>query len=137
MPFHQLVQYRSYHKLGVEEFPITSKWVFSTDGDIVMADRGFNVADELALCGAHLVIPAFTRGKAQLSKEKTRQIARVRIHVERVIGQMRKKYKILQHTLPIKLIQCPSDSDKPYCMIDKIITVTAALTNLSPSVVPK
>ena len=109
-------------------------------GDIVMADRGFNVAEDLALCGAQLLIPAFTRGKKQLLKqevEKTRQLARVRIHVERIIGQMRKKYKILQNTLPINLIKCPSDNDKIDCTIDRILTVTAALTNLSPSVIPQ
>ena len=77
-----------------------------------MADRGFGIADDLALRGARLVIPAYTKGKSQLScseVEQTRKIARVRIHVERVIGQMRKKYKILNNTLPISLIKCPSD----------------------------
>ena len=54
-------------------------------GDVVMADRGFNIHDELAINGARLEIPAFTKGKKQLSREeveKTRQLARVRIHVE-------------------------------------------------------
>ena len=32
--------------------------------------------------------------------ESTRKIASVRIHVERVIGLVRRKYKILQSTLP-------------------------------------
>ena len=110
-------------------------------GDVIMADRGFKIEDDLALCGARLAIPAFTRGKSQLSREdveKTRQLARVRIHVERVIGQMRKKYKLLHNTLPINLIKCPSDSDKTNCTIDIILVhvVTAALTNLSPPVVP-
>ena len=108
-------------------------------GDVIMADRGFKIEDDLALCGARLAIPAFTRGKSQLSREdveKTRQLARVRIHVERVIGQMWKKYKLLHNTLPINLIKCPSDSDKINCTIDRILVVTAALTNLSPPVVP-
>ena len=109
-------------------------------GDDVMADRGFNVADDLAVCGSKLLMPAFTRGKPQLSQkevEKTRQLARVRIHVERVIGQMRKKYKILSNTLPISLVKCPSDADRTNCTIDRILIVTAALTNLSNSVVPQ
>ena len=108
-------------------------------GDDIMADRGFNVADDLALCGAHLLIPAYTRGKQQLSAqevEETRQLARVHIHIERVIGQMRKKYKILQNTLPISLIKCPSDSRKSNCTIDRTLIVTSALTNLSPPVIP-
>ena len=103
-----------------------------------MADRGFNIADDLALCGAQLVIPAFTRGKSQLSQqevERSRQIARVRIHVERVIGQLRKKYRILKNTLPVNLIKCPSNRSRSNCMIDRILVVAAALTNLSNSIV--
>ena len=45
-------------------------------GDSVMADRGFTISDDLAICGTKLIIPAFTKGKSQLSKcevEKTRQ----------------------------------------------------------------
>ena len=49
-----------------------------------------------------------------------------------VIGQLRKKYKILRGTLPITLVKRPSDT-KP--TIDLILVVTAALTNLSASVV--
>ena len=36
-------------------------------GDVVMADRGFLIRDELASPGAELVIPAFMRGKQQPS----------------------------------------------------------------------
>ena len=107
-------------------------------GDVCMADRGFNIEEDLAVRGAKLVIPAFTRGKEQLSREeveKSRQISRVRIHVERVIGHLRKKYTILQGTLPITLIKKHSYTDVP--TIDKILIVTAALTNLSDSVVPE
>jgi len=61
-------------------------------GDLVMADRGFTIHDGVALKYAELVIPAFTKGKEQLDPidvEKTRGIAHVRIHVERVIGLLR------------------------------------------------
>ncbi len=47
---------------------------------------------------ARLNIPAFTKGKSQLSAteiEETRAIANVRIH-ECVIGNVRQKYSILQ-----------------------------------------
>lgn len=37
-----------------------------TFGDCIMADSGFNVEKDLALHGAKLLIPAFTRGKSQL-----------------------------------------------------------------------
>lgn len=105
-------------------------------GDVIMADRGFNVTDELAVIGAHLEVPAYTKGKRQLSGmdvERSRQLARVRIHVERVVGQLKKKYKILQNTLPISLIKCSKDKD--ITTIDKIISVTASLINLTKSVV--
>lgn len=104
-----------------------------------MADRGFNIKDELAIQGVKLIIPAYTRGKRQLSKdvEETRKIACSRIHVERVIGNLRKKYKILSNILPISLIKSKQDLPNPLCTVDKILIVTAALTNLCPSVVLK
>lgn len=55
--------------------------------DIVLADRGFDIAESVAFKRAKLYIPAFTKGKKQLfalEVEETRKIANVRIHVERV-----------------------------------------------------
>lgn len=72
-------------------------------GDMVMTDRGFTVSESVGLRQAKLVIPAFTKGKSQLDTEdveKTRGIESVRIHVERVIGLLRRKYTILEGTLP-------------------------------------
>lgn len=70
-------------------------------GDNVMADRGFTISEGIALRCACLLIPVFTKGESQRSKsevEMTRQLARVRIHVECVIGQLRKKFKIPKNT---------------------------------------
>ena len=56
-------------------------------GDVVLADRGFNIHDDLPVRGAKLEIPAFTKGKSQLSRaevETSRRLAHVRIHVERI-----------------------------------------------------
>ena len=63
-------------------------------GDLVLADRGFDIEDSCGLFCATLRIPNFTNGKSQLSPfeiEATRSVAHVRIHVERVIGSVRPK----------------------------------------------
>ena len=110
-------------------------------GDLVMADRGFTIQESLIFHRAELAIPAFTKGKDQLDPvdvEGTRGIANVRIHVERVIGLLRRKYTILSGILPIDFLQCdPKGSQEAKIpMIDRIITVCAALTNLCNGIVP-
>jgi hypothetical protein len=98
-------------------------------GDEILADRGFLVRDELAAYGASLKIPHFTKGKKQMSANEvdtSRQLSRVRIHVERVIGRW-KNYKILTTVMPI------AQAD----LLDDIVVVCAALTNLCASVVNK
>ena len=105
-------------------------------GDTVMSDRGFNIAETLGTCGARLEIPSFTKGKSQLSAnefEKTRVIANVCIHVDRVIGILRKKYSILNKTLPIDFLLSENDEIPT---LDKIVHVSCALINMCPSVVP-
>ena len=106
-------------------------------GGIVLADRGFDIADIVGFYQAKLYIPIFTKGKKQLSAqevEETRKIANVRINVERVIGLVRRKYVMLQSILPTELVKAkPGESLAP---IDKIARVCCALTNLSESIVP-
>ena len=53
-------------------------------GDIILADRGFDIADSVGVMQGCLHIPAFTKGKNQLDVHETRKIANVRIHVQRV-----------------------------------------------------
>ena len=82
-------------------------------GDTVMADRGFTISESVGLRHGKLVIPAFTKGKNQLDPvdvEQSRGTASVRIHVERVIGLLRRKYTILEGTLSTKFLSCdPSE----------------------------
>ena len=57
-------------------------------GDAVMADRGFDIEEDLILRGVRLNIPPFLRGKQQLNQAElveTRRIASLRIHVERAM----------------------------------------------------
>ena len=87
--------------------------------------------------GAELFIPSFTKGKNQLSGhdvEKTRRIANVRIHVERVIGSVRQKYTILRGILPVDYLIRRGNNRQT--LVDKIALVCCALTNQCESVVP-
>lgn len=70
--------------------------------------------------------------------ENTRGIANVRIHVERVIGLLRRKYTILEGTLPTEYLACnpygPVECQIP--LIDRIVRICAALVNFCPPIVP-
>lgn len=106
--------------------------------DLVLADKGFNMHDVFKIRGADLEIPAFVYNQQQLHPlevEATRKIANVRIHVERCIGLLRRKYLILHRIIPVTMLSKPiSDSDNvPY--MDKIVTVCSALCNLCPTIV--
>ena len=110
-------------------------------GDIVMADRGFTITESVGLQQAKLLIPAFTKGKSQLDPvdvEQTRGIASVRIHVERVIELLRRKYTILESTLPTDFLSCNANgsADTKVPIIDRIVRVCSALVNLCPPIVP-
>ena len=107
-------------------------------GDVVLADRGFDVADSLALHGATLDIPAFTRGRDQLSPEEveaTRKLAHVRIHVERIIGAVRQRFQILSATgvLPKELA---AKTHNGTIVLDSVVCVCCALNNVCEGIVP-
>ena len=103
-------------------------------GDLVLADRGFNIKDSVGMMCAEVKIPAFTKSRCQLDAkdvEDTRTIAHLRIHVERVIGSLRNKYTLLHNTIPISLLlPC---KDEECTLLDKI--VCCILVNMCPSVV--
>ena len=85
-------------------------------GDILLADRGFDIAEDVALMKASLKVPAFTKGMSQLSPvdvEKTRKLANLRIHIERVIGATRQRFSILSSTLPIQYMKKSTPDDIP------------------------
>lgn len=89
-------------------------------GDQILADRGFTIEESVGLyCAEGREI------------DLTRKLAHVHIHVERVIGQLKKKYTILQSVIPITLLNKENS-----CTIDNIVTTCCSLCNLSESVVP-
>jgi hypothetical protein len=96
-------------------------------GDSVMADRGFTIQNDLLPYGVSLNIPVFRRGLKQLHKVdviKTRRIATVRIHVERVISKL-KNFRILKCVIPTTLVP----------LLDDIVMVCCALCNLQSDIV--
>ena len=66
----------------------------------------------------------------------SQQISSVRIHVERVIGLIKNRYKILDCVLPLRLLNSLSEEgvECEIANIDKL-TVCAVLVNLAEGVV--
>jgi len=93
-------------------------------GDVVLADRGFDIEEDVARMQASLTIPAFTRGCDQLSPleiEKTRQLANVRIHIERVISATRQRFSILMSCLPIEFVKPKTYSKERELQLTKLL----------------
>lgn len=104
--------------------------------DSIMADRGFLIQGDLDEIGASLVMPAFKGRRQQLEGKETehsRAIVNLRIHAERVIGNLRKKYRIIRGPIKIREL-CNDPQDET--IIDKVVTVCCCLLNAMPSVVP-
>ena len=96
-------------------------------GDLILADRGFPLREDLVMKGATLKIPPPSTGIEQMTQENvrvTKKIANARIHVERAIGRM-KNFALLRHTMPITLLP----------IADDIVTVCACLCNFLPPLV--
>jgi hypothetical protein len=92
--------------------------------DSVMADKGFQIREDLLLRRAELHIPPGRHGSEQMSKadvKKTHEIANRRIYVEMAIRRL-KTFRLIKYELPITLIS----------QIDNITGICAALCNLYP-----
>ena len=96
-----------------------------------MADIGFTIAELLATYFGEKVrntkfykIPL----KAE-DLEDTHIIANVGIHVEWVIGNLRKKYSTLNGTLPIDYLLPKGDGTEQLTTLNKIVHTACALIN--------
>ena len=90
--------------------------------DVVIADRSFQIYEDLLLNFCNLQVPPGAQTKSQMTKkvvQKTKEIAILWIHVERTINGL-KNCRILKGTLPITMMQ----------HVDEIVVVCAALCNI-------
>lgn len=72
-------------------------------GDIILADKGFEVKELFTKIDLEINIPVFRISGFQFTSEEvviTRKIAQERIHVKRAIGRL-KSYRILSMRIPI------------------------------------
>ena len=92
-----------------------------------MVDRGFNVQDLLLVKQVKLYLPPFTKGQSQFTKQsvqKGQAIAKARIHVERAMERVN-RLRIFNSVIPLKMKD----------LLDDIVLIYAALTNLMPPLI--
>ena len=90
--------------------------------DLVLADRGFKIREDLLAIGSNLAIPSNSAASMQMHAKdvkETSQIANVRIHVERAIRRV-KILRILKQEMPLSIVP----------LVDDIVCVCCALGNL-------
>lgn len=107
----------SYWEIVIRRGFISQKF---ENGDTVMADKGFQIADILPL-GVKLNIPLFLWANTQMSAEdivRTQQIARLKIHVKRAINKI-KNFLIWKGEIPLSL----------FSVVNQMWSVSAFLCN--------
>lgn len=98
-------------------------------GDVILADKGFNVQDLFVHQEVRINIPTFFSKKNRLSSStvlKDRKIASKRVHIERIIG-LAKTFKILAHPL----------GNTESGLFSEIVDVCFKLCNFKPCIVPR
>ncbi|XP_056632619.1 uncharacterized protein LOC130442486 [Diorhabda sublineata] len=111
---------------------------YISPGDVVLANRGFLIEDTSEDSSINCVIQVFIKIKDQLhplDMELTRNVSHVRIHVKKIVGMMKNKFKIVKDTIPISLIKKGSNPEDRH-ILDKIVVVCCALMNLCSPIVP-
>lgn len=91
------------------------------NGDAIMADKGFDIENELNTIGLQLNIPPFLKNKVGFEEDdviRTQTIASHRIHVERAICKIR-RFRIFSSIIPVTMLGC----------INQVWTVACLLSN--------
>ena len=90
-------------------------------GDVVMADKGFDIGDEQKKVNMELNIPPFLADQSAFSEGdviKTQTVAQHRIHIERTIGKVH-RFRIFASEIPVTM----------FGIINQIWTVCCILSN--------
>ena len=106
-------------------------------GDVILADRGFDIGEVTGELLARVITPAFMNKRLQLSGddvEMSRRVSSVRIHVERLIGLVRIKFRIFNQKLNFSFMQHASGQDS--AKIYEIGLICCALSNICKPIVP-
>ena len=94
-------------------------------GNLVMADKGFLIKDQLARVGVRLAMPHFLSHKGQFSpQELNKKVASLRIHVERYMEHL-KNWHFFDRVIPISCANLASDTR----------IVVACLPNFLPPII--
>lgn len=107
------------------------------EGDVVLADKGFLIRDEVNAKNAHLKMPCFVKKGSQLHPteiENSRKNSSLRIHVERVINILRQKFTICWDIARISALSKQNELFNGD-LYDMIIFVCSCIVNICPSVV--
>ena len=107
------------------------------DGDSVIVNGDCNIYESLGMKKSDVSISAFTCVEKQLipwEVEEARKIAHLKTHIEKVIGCFRNRFPLLRSEVSLEYIQANSDG---LTTLDKVVSVCAALTNLSENGVVK
>ena len=102
-------------------------------GDVILAVRGFDVADFVAMLGATLDIPAFTRGCEQLPPdvEATRKLADVRLLWRESLVLCANVFRSY-----LQLESLVSHKTSRGVVLDSVVSVCCSLNNVLEGVVP-
>ena len=91
--------------------------------DAVMADKGFDIGDELKNANLHLNIPPFLANQSAFSEGdviKTQTVAQHRIHIERAIGKVR-RFQIFSIEIPVTMFEIINQIWTVCCMLSNFI----------------
>ena len=91
--------------------------------DAVMADKGFNIGDELKKVNLRLNIPPFLANQSAFSEGdaiKTQTVAKHRIHFERATGKVR-RFQIFSSEIPVTMFVIIKQIWTECCMMSNFI----------------